>query len=65
MTGKSLLAHKLAAATQNERYKPSDRSDLVLPLRQHLRSQKNSRGSSNLSSYEKNHPFGWFLIGGR
>ena len=56
-TGESLLAHKLAAATQNERYKPSDHSDLVLPLRQHLRSQKNSRGSSNLSSYEKKPPF--------
>ena len=28
-TGDSLLAHKLAIATRNERYKPSDRSDLA------------------------------------
>ena len=27
-TGESLLAHKLAAAKRNERYKPSDRSEL-------------------------------------
>ena len=28
-TGESLLAHELAVAKRNERYKPSDRSDLA------------------------------------
>ena len=40
-----MLAHKLAAATQNERYKPSDRSNLVLPFQQHLWSQRQGRVS--------------------
>ena len=43
-TGESLLAHKLAAATRNERYKPSDRSDLAIATAE-LRSQKARRVS--------------------